>query len=503
MLGHDKNGDATCEEDSVCLRCDTVLRAALGHDWDNGRITKDPTETEQGEREYTCLRDPDHKKYETIPVRIVIVLPELPADGTYDLDATETLYLGNIHDIVTVEKGVAYTVSVDNQNILTINEDGYMMAVKDGDAVITITTNDGKYQKHLPVTVRTYKTITFDVNGVLTTVKAYIGESFDTIEVESYEDEYGYIRSFKAWLLDGKALTDFTCTGDMTLVAQFTSSCDYSRFDKMAVVFEGLIGGYYDNAELITLNKQEVENAKALIAEFRADRNIRDSAEQGRVDAAADRISIVVAKIYPEEGSSLEIVGATECKAGSYADVKAYLQPIGLELADGVWTSSDTSIGFFTDGRFFAVRTGTVTLTVSRGNLSASVEITVTAPAAARVIFFDSLLTNAHYILEGGYVIRTTTNIFWATDADINFRVITDGTYEEYVVFVNDKKVTPDITGTYTVPANTGDAHVRIEGMMPDYSDENPDTADKVSIWDLIRNFFKKIGDFFRNLFGM
>lgn len=503
MLGHDKSGDATCEEDSVCLRCDTVLRAALGHDWDNGRITKDPTETEQGEREYTCLRDPEHKKYETIPVRIVIVLPELPADGTYDLDATETLYLGNIHDIVTVEKGVAYTVSVDNQNILTINEDGYMMAVKDGDAVITITTNDGKYQKHLPVTVRTYKTITFDVNGVLTTVKAYIGESFDTIEVESYEDEYGYIRSFKAWLLDGKALTDFTCTGDMTLVAQFTSSCDYSRFDKMAVVFEGLIGGYYDNADLITLNKQEVENAKALIAEFRADRNIRDSAEQGRVDAAADRISIVVAKIYPEEGSSLEIVGATECQAGSYADVKAYLQPIGLELADGVWTSSDTSIGFFTDGRFFAVRTGTVTLTVSRGNLSASVEITVTAPAAARVVFFDSLLTNAHYILEGGYVIRTTTNLFWATDADINFRVITDGTYEEYVVFVNDKKVTPDITGTYTIPANTGDAHVRIEGMMPDYSDENPDTADKVSIWDLIRNFFKKIGDFFRNLFGM
>ncbi len=503
MLGHEENGEATCETDSVCLRCDEVLKEALGHDWDNGHITKDPTETEQGEREYTCLRDSNHKKYETIPVRIVIVLPEIPADGTYDLDATETLYLGNIHDIISVEKGIAYTVSVDNANILTINEDGYMMAVKDGDAVITITTNDGKYQKHLPVTVRTYKTITFDVNGVLTTVKAYVGEKFETIEVASYEDEYGYIRAFKAWLLDGEALTDFTCTGDMTLVAQFTSSCDYARFDKMAVVFEGLIGGYYDNADLITLNKQEVENAKALIAEFRADRNIRDSAEQGRVNAAADQISIVVAKIYPEDGASIEIRGVTECAAGSYADVKAYLQPIGLELADGVWTSSDTSIGFFTNGRFFAVKTGTVTLTVSRGNLSASVEINVTATTGARVVFFDSLLTNAHYILEGGYVIRKTTNLFWATDADINFRVITDGTYEEYVVFVNDKKVTPDITGTYTIPANTGDAHVRIEGMIPDYSEEDPGAVEKVSIWDLIRNFFKKIGDFFRNLFGM
>jgi len=288
----------------------------------------------------------------------------------------------------------------------------------------------------------------------------------------------------------------------MTLVAQFTSSCDYSRFDKMAVVFEGLIGGYYDNDDLITLNKQAVENAKALIVEFRADRNIRDSAEQGRVNAAADQISIVVAKIYPEDGASIEIRGATECKAGSYADVKAYLMPIGVELADGVWTSSDTSIGFFTNGRFFAVKTGTVTLTVSRGNLSASVDITVTTTTGARVVFFDSLLTNAHYILEGGYVIRNTTNLFWATDAEINFRVITDGTYEEYVVFVNDKKVSPDITGTYTIPANTGDAHVRIEGMLPDYSEEDPGTADKVSIWDLIRNFFKKIADFFRNLFS-
>ena len=161
-LGHSKDGEATCEKDSICLRCDEVLKEALGHDWNNGVITKDPTETEQGEREYTCLRDSSHKKYETIPVRIVITLPEIPADGTYDLDATETLYLGNIHDIISVEAGIAYTLSVDNENILTINENGYMMAVKDGNAVITITTNDGKYQKHLPVTVRTYKTITLD-----------------------------------------------------------------------------------------------------------------------------------------------------------------------------------------------------------------------------------------------------------------------------------------------------------------------------------------------------
>ena len=41
--------------------------APLGHDWDGGTVTKQPTETEEGIRTYTCRRDPSHTYTEAIP----------------------------------------------------------------------------------------------------------------------------------------------------------------------------------------------------------------------------------------------------------------------------------------------------------------------------------------------------------------------------------------------------------------------------------------------------
>ena len=502
-LGHTPDHDATCEADSVCTRCHKVVREKLGHDWNNGSVVKEPTETEEGLREFICLNDPSHKDYQVIPVRIVIQLPEIPAGGAYVLNADMNGYLGNIHTIIKVEDGIDYSVLVDNTGILTINDAGYMMAVKDGNAVITIITNDGKFQKQLPVTVRTYRTITFDVNGELVEIKAYAGDSFTPPTVNSFTDENGYEARFKQWLLNGTALKEFICTGDMYLVAQFTSSCDYDKLDELTAVFYDIISGKYNNALLLNVYKQEINTAKAMIDEFALDRNVRDSEEQGRVDAAAKHLAATIAKIYPEEGAWIEIRGNTECTAGTYADITAYLMPINVELADGVWESSDATTGFFVNGKFYAVKQGSVILTVSRGSLSASIEIIINSTVGARVVFFDTLLTDANYILEGSYVIRETTSLFWAPDAAINFRVITGGTYETYNVYINNKKVTPDIRGTYTIPAGTGDAHVRIEGLMSDITDDSDDSTPTMSIWDTIRNFFKKIGDFFRNLFGM
>ena len=40
---------------------------ALGHDWDEGKVTKAPTATLDGEMTYTCRRDPSHTKTEPIP----------------------------------------------------------------------------------------------------------------------------------------------------------------------------------------------------------------------------------------------------------------------------------------------------------------------------------------------------------------------------------------------------------------------------------------------------
>lgn len=45
----------------------SVIIKALGHKWDKGTVTKEPTETEDGIRTYTCQNDSSHTKEEIIP----------------------------------------------------------------------------------------------------------------------------------------------------------------------------------------------------------------------------------------------------------------------------------------------------------------------------------------------------------------------------------------------------------------------------------------------------
>lgn len=495
--GHTPDRDnADCENDKVCTVCGTVLEEKTGHAWDLGTVTKEPTETEEGVLTYTCKNDPSHTKTEAIPVRVVITLPDIPADGTVDFDADENGYIGNIHNIISVEDGVGYDVTVADTSVITMDSVGHMTANKDGETEITVTTADGKFTKTFTVTVRTLKTVTFDIRGTITTVKAYAGEKVTAPEVASYT-QGGFTFRFKSWTVDGVETDDLTVTGDITYVATYTSSCDYKNLDKLTEVFYSVIDGSYNNEDKIKIYKSEIEAAKAKIEEFSKDRDVRDISEQPAIDAAADMISGLISALYPEENGRIFIVSDNTVSLGSVTKINAYLSPLNTLIANGIWTSSDETIGFFVNGKFHAVRAGTVTVTVSAGNLSASKEITVTGGTNARVIMFDSLLTNANYIVEGSLIIKETTNIFWATDAPIHFRVITDGTFEEYRIFINNKEVTPDASGTYTIEANTGDAHVRIEGIA--YEDD--ETGAKLSFWEMIVNFFRKIGEFFKNLF--
>lgn len=63
---------------------DTVI-AALGHDWDEGVVTKEPAATEEGKKTYTCKRDSTHTRTETIPAT-----GETPAQITYTFSAVQT-----------------------------------------------------------------------------------------------------------------------------------------------------------------------------------------------------------------------------------------------------------------------------------------------------------------------------------------------------------------------------------------------------------------------------
>ena len=71
--------DATCESDGfhfnivTCENCDQILDCdciedpAIGHEWDEGRISVYPTCLTPGKRTYSCVHDKKHEKTEVIP----------------------------------------------------------------------------------------------------------------------------------------------------------------------------------------------------------------------------------------------------------------------------------------------------------------------------------------------------------------------------------------------------------------------------------------------------
>ena len=64
-MGHDWL-DATCTAPKTCLRCSVTSGTVLGHNWDAGTVTKQPTESETGIKTYQCTRCTETKT-ETIP----------------------------------------------------------------------------------------------------------------------------------------------------------------------------------------------------------------------------------------------------------------------------------------------------------------------------------------------------------------------------------------------------------------------------------------------------
>ena len=95
-LGHTEVVDAakaaTCTETGLtegkhCSTCGEVLVAQevtpkLGHAWDNGKVTKEPTETETGVKTFTCTRCGETKT-EVIPATGVVDVTEMFTDVTH------------------------------------------------------------------------------------------------------------------------------------------------------------------------------------------------------------------------------------------------------------------------------------------------------------------------------------------------------------------------------------------------------------------------------------
>ena len=106
-----------------------------------------------------------------------------------------------------------------------------------------------------------------------------------------------------------------------------------------------------------------------------------------------------------------------------------------------------------------------------------------------------------HYIIhdEGeDYYVYNSALLTYPSNMDLHFSVYTytNFPYPTYIVKIDGVKVDPDANGVYTVPAGNSLAVVTIEGAVKD------DDGSKLSFWELILRFFKKIIAFFGKIFG-
>ena len=348
------------------------------------------------------------------------------------------------------------------------------------------------------VVTKVERTITFVMKDKTVKVKAYNGDIVTLPDVEDYKGANGFIYKFVKW---DKAVA--VVNGDATYTAIYTEPADWTEFDNLEDTLRDVLEGGYADSELLEQNKAEIEDILAKIEAIKSERNTLDKSEQSRVDFVAGKISGIIDIIYPDADSELVITGSSTYYAGSILDIKAVKMPAGTTLTDAVWTSSNENIVFFANGKLYAVGTGTVTLTATRGILKASKTITVIEGGNIRGINFTSI-NNTHFIVENYMAVYNSAIVYWSNDQELKFtvRVYQSFMFEDYIVYINGKEATPNEEGYYVVPAGSGDVRVTIAGAVIDNGDGSGDTVTKWSFWEWLLQLFRKIADFFSNLFG-
>jgi len=287
----------------------------------------------------------------------------------------------------------------------------------------------------------------------------------------------------------------YTCENDAShTITEAVKRADYSEYDKLI-----------ENAETI-LGLDMPEEDKAKLEEVLANNDISDNlivSEQDIIDGVLDDIRNVIIEVYLDAGLTLEIRGASELYSGTVLDLKVFKvnDIVEIEVTDVNWVSSDDDIVFFSNGKLFAIGTGTVTLTATTGLLKASITVTITEGGNPRTIRF-SAIDKMHFIVEDYIAIFNGANLYWTDDYTIRFRVHTyqNFPFETYIVYINGQEIQPDADGYYTVPADTGDVSVTVSGAV---YDDSTDSSGKLNFWEWLISLFEKIINFFKNFLGI
>lgn len=101
-------------------------------------------------------------------------------------------------------------------------------------------------------------------------------------------------------------------------------------------------------------------------------------------------------------------------------------------------------------------------------------------------------------------------SIMFYTNVDLKFFVYINNAflYTDYDVYIDGVKAAQNPDGSFSVKASASNSSIQVVGTTPaviDPGDSGSNTGDangKISFWQRILNFFRSIGDFFRNLFS-
>ena len=212
---------------------------------------------------------------------------------------------------------------------------------------------------------------------------------------------------------------------------------------------------------------------------------------------------------YVHGDDYLEIVAPAVIRAGSIADIKAVRMPEEVIESDAVWTTGDSSVISVVGGKLYAVGEGTVTLTATTADGKLTAEKTVTVVEVdmdnARIIKFVNM-RKMDYTVAGFYKIYNDGAIYWSRESECPFTVYTYTTfnYPDYIVYLDGKAVQADENGVYHIPAGTKNVIVTMAGAVtetptqPDGDGSGSGTGTKVSFWEMILRFFRKLFSIFK-----
>ncbi len=382
-------------------------------------------------------------------------------------------------------------------------------AVKENEIPAT-ETKDGSYESvvycsvcgheisRTTVVTKVERTITFIMKDKTVEVKAYNGDTVALPDVADFTGADGFIYKFKSW---DKPVA--VVNGDATYTAVYNQPADWTALDNLEEILKEVLEEGVVEDSILEENKAQIEKVLGMIEDLNEERNTLDKDSQSRVDFVAGEVSGLIDVIYPDAGSTLVIEGSSVAYAGTILDLKAVKMPLGAVLTDAQWVSSDDNVVFFANGKLYAIGTGTVTLTATRGILKASKTVTIIEGGNTRGINFTSI-NNTHFIIEDYAAVYNSAIVYWSDDFDLRFRVrvYQSFMFDDYIVYINGVEVEPDAEGYYVVPAGSGDARVTIAGAMIDTGAGDGEVVTKWSFWEWLLNLFRKIADFFRNLFA-